>query len=134
MKEEPSSIPTFPDKKGKYPRLSYDAMLSIPLSQLAYASHKPSQTRHINSTITLRRFLCDPPPPSRSFSGDKCKIRELQNSTDQLPVLKAIRFKSRDILDSQCRLSVTVTAAIIHHSQKHSPPPLKKNPGDALHS
>lgn len=93
---------------------------------------------HLRPDISIvlssrRRSLSSPPPPSCSSSGDKCKIREFQNSTDQLPVLKEIRFKSRDILDSQCRLSVTVTLAIIHHSQKRSPPP-QRNLGDDLHS
>lgn len=97
------------------------------------ALHKPLETRHINTIIIPRRSSSNPPPPSCSSWGDKCKIREFQNSTDQLPVLKAIRFQPRDIPDSQCRLSATVTLAIIHHSQKCSPPP-QRNLGDALHS
>lgn len=118
-------------KKGKYSELQHNALHP---SQLVCAWHKPLETRHINTTIVPRRSLSDPPPPSCSSWGDKCKIREFQNSTDQLPVLKAIRFKPRDIPDSQCRLSATVTLAIIHHSQKCSPPPPQRNLGNALHS
>lgn len=120
-------------KKGKH-WMSYNTMLCAP-PQLVSALHKPLETRHINTTIIPRRSSSDPPPPSCSSWGDKCKIREFQNSTDQLPVLKVIRFKPRDIPDSQCRLSATVTLAIIHHSQKCSPPPPpQRNLGDALHS
>lgn len=93
--------------------------------------HKPFETRHINSTIIPKRSLSDPPSPSRLFSRDKCKIMEFQNLNDQLPVLKAIRFKSRDILDSQCRLSVTVILTIIYQSQK-CPPPLQRSLSDTL--
>lgn len=108
-------------------------MLCILTRKPAFASHKPSELRYINSTIIPKRLLSDPPSPSSPSSRDKCKITEFQNPTDQLPALKAIRFKSHDMLDSQCRLSVTVILTIIHHSQKHLLP-LWRNLSDAAYS
>ena len=105
-------------------------MLCI-LCYLVCTLHKALETRHINSTIIPKRSLSDPPSPSRPSSRDKCKIMEFQNPNNQLPVLKAIRFKSRDIPDSQCRLSVTVILTIICQSQKR-PPPLQRNLCDTL--
>lgn len=93
--------------------------------------HKPFETRHFNSTIIPKRSLSDPPSSTRPSSRDGCKIMEFQNPNDPLPVLKAIRFKSRDILDSQCRLSVTLILTIICQSPK-CPPPLQTNLSDTL--